>query len=76
MFKIIEIDSFNGDSYPAEVELARKDSESSKTFIFPNQEQAQIVCDALNKALSNNTSAARYYQVVDHQYILQPGFKP
>lgn len=75
MYKIIETDNFDGD-YPAEVELARKDSEGSTTFIFPNEKQAQLVCDALNKALSNNTSSLRYYKVVDYQYILQPGFEP
>jgi hypothetical protein len=64
--RIIETDNFGSD-WPAE------------KFIFEyrlSKEAAQTIADTLNNYLCPDGHYSRYWQVVEDDYQLQPGFEP
>jgi hypothetical protein len=63
--KIIHTDNYGGD-YPDEQFVTEIPS--------MNKERMQSIADAINKAIGLN--AYRYYEVVEDDYKLSPGFEP
>jgi hypothetical protein len=63
--RIVSTDNFDGD-YPDEKDVA---------VGIRSRETATVMCDALNARFSSDTSA-RYYIVVEDDYVLRPGFEP
>lgn len=65
-FVIVETDNFGGD-YPNEsiVNIPR----------FRSREAAQELADLINKNFSS-CADRRFWKVVEHGYILRPGFEP
>jgi len=61
--RIVDTDNFAGD-YPDERFLL---------WEMP-EEDAQAICDVLNRRAGSN--ASRYYVVRPDDYVLQPGFEP
>lgn len=61
--RIVNTDNFGGD-YPDE-----------RFVLWPmRKEHAQAIADILNEAAG--PEARRYYQVVEDDYVLVPGFEP
>ncbi len=65
MAKIIHTDNFGGD-YP--------DEKFVEQLPVMNDDQARVICDAINSTQSEH--ASRWYRVVPNDYKLQPGFEP
>lgn len=63
--KIMHTDNFAGD-YP--------DEKFVTGLPGLNPEQLRQVCDLINSF--TGPDAPRYYQVVEDDYVLQPGFEP
>ena len=69
LMKLVDTDNFGGD-YPNEKFLEGFDGTA---------EQAKVVADKLNKIMGHghpNTTPSRFWKVVPHDYVLQPGFEP
>lgn len=68
MAKIIETDNFGGD-YPDE----------KFVFSFPLKHETCIqICRLINNDLSEkeNEQQSRFYNTVENDYVLRPGFEP
>lgn len=63
--KIVDTDNFGGD-YPDEKNIAEN---------ITNPRLARIMCDALNDKECGDHYGARFYKVVEDDYVLEPGFK-
>jgi len=63
--RVVETDNFGGD-YP---------DEKFVTIPLCNEEKANKVADLINE-LFCGPEASRYWKVVPHDYVLQPGFEP
>lgn len=66
-YKIVETDNYGGD-YP---------DEKFVTGLAPMQKyQADMIADAINRALNPSGQGNRYWKVVPQGYELVPGFEP
>lgn len=64
-YKIVETDNYGGD-YP--------DEKFVENLPILTKENAELIAEAINKTIP--ASNARYWKVVDSNYVLQPGFEP
>lgn len=64
-YKIVETDNYGGD-YP--------DEKFVENLPILTKENAELIAEAINKTVP--ASNARYWKVVDSNYVLQPGFEP
>ncbi len=62
--KIVDTDNYDGD-YPNEKVIASG---------ITNKDLGEVMVDALNAV--GGVRSARYYKLVEDDYVLQPGFQP
>ncbi len=65
VYKIVNADNYDSD-YP--------DERFVEGLPVMNEDQANVICDAINLTLS--THEPRYFKVVSNDYTLSPGFEP